>query len=100
MADPSKFVEVFDDSQPFDLRDMCRAYLDTFNSTQFILFINDFKEGPTKVMMTKIALLYMHYTIIKQDHYFTKIFTKAQRNQIKESIMKKCKCFAHLGEFL
>ena len=90
MADPSKIAQVLNENQPFDLRDMCAAYLDVYNSSQYVEFISNFKEGKAKEVISKLFLLYLQYTVFTQKHYYTKIFSRAQRNMLQESIMSIC----------
>lgn len=90
MADPSKSIEVFNDIQPFELTDMCRAYYDYYNADRMEIFLAKIEDEKTKEVFTNVYKLHLLHTINEQSNYYSQVFTFEQFAEIRDAIMTLC----------
>lgn len=90
LSDPSTAKDVFQELQPFELRDLCRAYFDRFNSDRFRIFLERVEDEKSKAVLEKVFLLYLQYTILQQAEFYDRIFTPDQMEEMQKSLMTLC----------
>lgn len=71
-ADPKRTEEAFQELQPFELRDMCEAYHDTYVIDTFLSFLSTFTWDKTKAVFAKLLALHMHNTMLQGGSFFRK----------------------------
>lgn len=71
-ADPERAEQAFQELQPFELRDMCKAYHDTYVIDTYIAFLSTFTCEKTKAVFLKLLLLHVHNTMLQGGSFFRK----------------------------
>lgn len=88
MKDPSNVAKIFNSYQHFDLRDMCRAYHDTYVIDTLISWIETIGDKSTEEVFNKLALLLMQYIIVNDERFFEAILGEEKINMAKRGITR------------
>ena len=90
-VDPKKFDLVFAELQPFELRDMCLAYHETYGIDTFIGFLDNFTDAKTKKVFEKLLLVHMQYRILMSPAFFTQAVGSERFETVRPSVGALCK---------
>ena len=88
MKDPSNVSKVFNNYQHFDLRDMCKAYHETYSIDTFASWIETIDDKATIDVFNKMLLLLMQYKIVHNELFFESVLGEEKINNAKRSITK------------
>lgn len=91
MMDPSRVAKVFGGFQHFDLKDMCRAYHDTYIIDTFMGWLDNIEDKSVKDVFGKLLLIHVQKLIIDDEVYFMDILGDEKIQNAKKSLMRLLK---------
>jgi len=83
--------QAFLDLQPFELKDMCEAYHDTYNIESFKTFLQTFKDAKTKNVFSNLLLLHIHVRMMNHGSFFFKVLGEGEMDNLKNRINEELK---------
>lgn len=90
-VDPKEYDQTFLDLQPFELKDMCLGYHETYGIDTFVGFLNSFTCEPTKKVFTKLLLLHILSRMVRSAGYFSRVLGTEKFGEVKTQIGKLLK---------
>lgn len=88
MKDPSNVAKVFNNYQQFDLREMCKAYHDTYVIDTLISWTESIGDKATEEVFNKLALLLMQYIIVNDENFFEAVLGEEKISMARRGIIR------------